>query len=148
MSTLRAAAGGDDDLAPADPVPVRVIGERQLPARRRGAEDRVEAHRLQPAGTRPLRGAVGEDGQRHPLAVDAEIEAAREDRRVAGLPHLRSLLEGRDLGQVEGVAHVDAVACEVDGGEVIDGEVAERVGRRGTREHGCAEDPEQRRRGR
>ena len=87
---------------------------------------------------------MGEDGQRHPLPVDPEIEAAREDRRVAGLPHLRSLLEGRDLGQVERIAHVDAVAREVDGGEVVDGEVAERVGRRGTREHGCAEDPEQR----
>ena len=76
----RAAAGGDDDLAPADPVPVGVIGKGQLPAGRRGAEDCVEAHRLEAAGTRPLRGAMGEDGQRHPLAVDAEIEAAREDR--------------------------------------------------------------------
>ena len=60
-----------------------------------------------------------------------------------GLPHLRTLLEGRDLGQVEGVADVDAVAGEVDGREVIHGEVAERMRRRSTGEHGCAEDPEQ-----
>ncbi len=36
-------------------------------------------------------------------------------------------LEGRDLGEVEDVANVDAVACELDSRVVVDREVAERV---------------------
>ena len=63
--------------------------KRQLRARRRGAVDRVEAHRLQPAGARSLRGAVGEDGQRHAHAVDAELELCARGSprsRAAGPP--------------------------------------------------------------
>ena len=39
-----------------------------------------------------------------------------------------ALLEGRDLGLVEDVAQVDAVARDADLGQVVDREVAERVG--------------------
>ena len=68
-----------------------------------------------------------DDDERHAAAVERELELRCEPRRIARSADVVALLIGRDLGQVERVAHVDAVAREVDGREVIDGEVPERV---------------------
>ena len=138
----RAVTSADDDLSPADATLEGMVGEGQLRPVRRGAVDRVEAHRLQPAGARSLRCAVGEGDERHADAVDAQLELPREQGGVAGAADLGTLLERRDLGEVERVADVDRVAGEVDGCEVIHGEVAERVCR-GARRHD--EDDERRR---
>ena len=64
------------------------------------------------------------DDERNPGAVDCQLELARESGRVAGTAHLASLLERRDLGEVERVPHEDGFAGQVDGSEMVDSEVA------------------------
>ena len=63
----------------------------------------------------------GPPGERH---VQAGCKAARVHRRVDAL---LSRLVGRDLGHVEHVAHVEAVARDLDAREAVDREVAERM---------------------
>src|SRR5262249_7667006 len=45
-----------------------------------------------------------------------------------------SRLERRDLGEVEDIPDVDARACHLDPAKAVDGEVAERMRRRGGRD--------------
>ena len=125
-----AVARGDDDLAPADPLANADVRECEPTARRRRPEDGIEAHRLQAACSRALgrRCATTVSGTRLPSTVSSSLCASAGG--IAGLPHRRALLKRRDLGQVERVAHEDRVACEIDRREVVDREVAERVGGR------------------
>jgi hypothetical protein len=82
---------------------------------------------------------AGSLAQRHDLSVHLEPEMASYFGPLAA-QHFRgreaALLEGRDLGLVEHVPHVDAVAGDADLGEVVDGQVAERVRRRHGRNGG------------
>src|SRR5690348_1730122 len=80
-------------------------------------------------------------------AADGELGPARDPCGVGARVDAPGL-EGRDLGQVEDVEDVDAVACDLDPAEAVDREVAERVcgGGRGPREEtdsGEAADDEQ-----
>ena len=70
-----------------------------------------------------------DDGERDTPAVDRQLQLAGERRGIAGPPYGCPFLERRDLRQVECVADEDAVTREIDRREVIDGEVAERMGR-------------------
>ena len=92
-------------------------------------KDGIEAHRLEAPRPWSLRRPVRDDGERDTPAVDRQLQLAGERRGIAGPPYGCPFLEGRDLRQVECVAHEDAVTREIDGREVIDGEVAERMGR-------------------
>ena len=82
------------------------------------------------------RSATRDDTVRHgpqddPAAVEPELELRATVRGEAGGADVVAELERRDLGQVEDVAHVDAVARQLDRGVVVDGEVAERMRARG-----------------
>ena len=67
------------------------------------------------------------DDERDPGAVHYQLELRRELRRVARTTYLGSFLECRNLGQVERIANEDAVPGQIDGREVVDREVAERM---------------------
>ena len=137
----------DRHLAPADPVGVGSVGERQPPAVRRSSVHRFEAKRGQAPRPLPLRDAVREQLERRADAVELQLERPGELGRVAGGADAVSGLEGRDLGEVEDVVDEDTVARELDAGVVVDGEVAERVRARAARAGECRErgDDEQRR---
>ena len=70
---------------------------------------------------------MGDRDEPGPVAVDAQVcaggDSPRVDRRVDPARLLR--LEGRDLGEVEDVAHVDAVSRDLDAAEGVDREVAQ-----------------------
>ena len=110
--------------------PVRVVhgcGQRQLHARERQAA--LARRRREP----PL--ALHE---RDRAPVHGDVQRAR-DLRLLAREHRGAgevaLLEGGDLGLVEGVAEVDAVAGDPHRDQMVDGEVAQRVGAGGRRRH-------------
>jgi hypothetical protein len=75
------------------------------------------------------RGAAGR-AQREAAPVDGQHELSLDLRLLArqhGLVGRPALLERRDLGLVEDVAHVDAVRGHAHARQMVDGEVAERV---------------------
>src|SRR5438874_2198595 len=120
----RASGRAHDDLLPTDPAGVvRVaVGERERSVRagdRAGREERLEPQCLQPALARREGDLLPDRSQRDAPACNLEVEAAgdppRGRRRIrGGAPHRLALAEGRDLGHVEHVEHVDAVARDLD----------------------------------
>ena len=78
-------------------------------------------------------------GQRVPERDERRRPPSDRQVRVRGDPACVGIgvdaagLEGRDLGHVEDVADVDAVARDLDPAEAVDREVAERMGGRGGR---------------
>src|SRR5262249_17925374 len=80
--------------------------------------------------------------------VEPQVEAAADAGGELALVlllvgDLLPLLEGRDLGHVEDVLDVDAIAGELDPGKAVDGEVPERVRCRGRRGHERDQESEQ-----
>jgi hypothetical protein len=135
----------DDDLSPADPVgEVRIlVGERDGPRRRRrtGVVDDLETGRVEAAHSLRKRDRSPDGGYATEIAVDAEPDAAAEPvgqlGRVRSLPEAFELvprLIGGDLGEVEDVEDVDAVAREVEARVPVRREVAERMRRRQPRD--------------
>ncbi len=107
------------------------------------AQDQLETHGVQAAdalgkGERPCdRDELGGPAVQHHVKPGGD--AAREHSRIDSL--LTGLI-GRDLGKVEHVADVEPVAGDLDPGEAVDREVAQRMGLRGGR-HGQAGDDSQ-----
>ena len=139
-----AAARLGDDRLPPDPPGERAVADGDVPriAHRRGERD-LDARGVEPA----LAGGVRQRGP----PGGRERDVAPVDRQDQAPPHLGLLagqqlgvghaarLERRDLGLVEHVAQLDAVGRHRDRGEVVDREVAERMGlrRRGQRARQC-----------
>src|SRR5262249_54353925 len=101
---------------------------------------------VQPGRTGREADRVVEPPERDAPPVDREREiladAGRDRVRVAApaeLLHLVALLEGRDLGEIEDVGEVDAVARDLDAREVVRREVPERVRRRGGGHRECSD---------
>ena len=128
----RPAARPADDRLPPDPPGERAVA--QLDALR--VAHRRRERQLDPGGAQPAlalgvgdrRAAGGLQGDAAP--VDREHEAPghlgallRQQPRIGDA----ALLERRDLGLVEHVADVDAVRGHAQPGEVVDGEVAQRM---------------------
>ena len=150
----RALARLDHDRLPADAAGERAVAQLDLLRRvdlRRQRD--LDSRRLQPAlalgmgdrrrGSRSQSDTSAVDGQRQP-PLDLGLLAPQQ----LGVGE-RALLERRDLGLVEDVPHVDAVRRHRHLAEVVDGEVAERVGARrgreqGERDHGGHEDADHR----
>ena len=87
---------------------------------------------MQPADTGRERERVRHRHEPHRAPAELDVQAGGDAPRVhAGVDALLARLIGRDLGQVEDVAHVQPVAGDLDAREPIDGEVAERVRLRG-----------------
>ena len=133
-----AASRAGDDRAPADAVAERVVAQRHAArTARRSAQRELEARRPQPAGAGARRQRRRSDRpQRRRPAVDGDAQAARDlgaDAPQQLGPWHAALLERRDLGLVEEVAHVHAVGRDRHLREVVDREVPERVGLRGGR---------------
>ena len=129
----------DDDLPPPDPVGERCVVEIHAadgPDLR--GEVELDPRQLQPA----LAGRVGDrsarqERERDRISVDHQAKSARDLRALAGEHRPRrkaALLEGRDLRLVQDVVDVDAIARDPHAVEVVDREVAERMGARGGRE--------------
>ena len=122
-----AALGADHDLAPTDSsreVGVFEADHRPAPV---SLEDGLEAKRGEAAGTGP-----GADSRRDGLQlrrppVELELEAARDLLREAGPASALAFLVRGNLGQVEDVLHVDAVAGSLDRAVAVDREVPERM---------------------
>src|SRR5205823_5784765 len=95
-------------------------------ADRRTAEDQLESHRVEAADAERERQSVRDGYQRHGPAIEGDVEASRDSHGVRAWvdPLLPRLVCG-NLGEIEHVAHVEAVACDLDAGEVIDREIAE-----------------------
>ena len=72
--------------------------------------------------------STGTSGARR--AVHRQVRAAREATARTTCASMLARLEGGDLGEVEDVANVDAVARDLDPAETVDREVAERMRRR------------------
>jgi hypothetical protein len=123
----RTFARPDGDLAPADPVRVGAVYERQHPPVDRCAVHGLEAKGRQAPRALPLRDAVRDRVERDADAVELELEPPGEHGRVAWRADAVTGLEGGDLGEIEHVMDEHAVARELDAGVVVDGEVAERV---------------------
>jgi hypothetical protein len=138
-----AATGRGDDGLPADAAGERRVAHGDGPVRRDArAEQELDARRPQPPGAhREADAPAGRERQRDAPPADRERHAARDVGALSreDLRGLQSaLLEGRDLRLVEDVAHVDAIGGDAHDVEVVDREVAQRVGRRRgrQREHG------------
>ena len=90
---------------------------------------------VRPSGAVARDDAMCDGAELDPLPVEPQLELPRdESRRSRAARDPVAELEGRDLGEVEDVANVDAVAGELDARVVVDREVAERVGARRARE--------------
>ena len=85
--------------------------------------------------------------QHHRPAADGDVQAARDATRVDRRIHsVLPRLVRRDLGEIEDVADVQPMPGHLDAREAVDGEVPERMRRRGGRceeRRGCDEDDEQ-----
>ena len=131
--------------------PIRPGNERSRNASssRRPARlvDDVQPEGPETRGARARDDAPLERPQRDALAVDAELQLAREPGRKVRLAHLPAELVGGDLGEVERVPDVDRVPGELDPRIAVDGEVAERVGRRGAGPRSAPRGRQARRRG-
>ena len=102
-------------------------GRRFAPGRRaRAGEDDLEPRRVQAARARRVRERLAERDEPRRPAVDGEVRVRGDAPRVGAGVDVAGL-EGRDLGQVEHVEHVEAVARDLDAAEAVDREVAERV---------------------
>ena len=134
----RSAVGADHELAPAESLPVDLVaqGHRVLRAATHGAggEDELEARRAETRGARGEREPALDGDQTARPAVDGEDETGRDRlSQPIGVPHptkgshVLAGLERRDLGEVENVVDVGAVAGEDDLRIVVRREVAERV---------------------
>ena len=154
----RAAVGADHELAPAEPFPVDGAAHRDgvlgTGAHLAGGEDELEARRAETCSAwRKCEPPLDHDEAAGP-AVDRDGEAGpdrlRQPVRVALAAERRDVatcLEGRDLGEVEDVVDVGAIAGEDDLGVVIRGEVPERMRRRDAgrdecRDRHCEDDRE------
>ena len=140
-----AARGADDDLLPTkSSLEVRVAKRKRSAFHAGGGrEHRVEAQRVEPAVAGLLPHGVLEGDELHAPAVELDHQSLGYLPGEAGRPHRRLLLEGRNLGEVEGVAHVHALARERDLAVAVHREVPQRMregggrqGQRGDREHG------------
>ena len=110
--------------------------------------DGFEAERAQARGPGWERERVVERSERELPAVDPQIEPAADSSRQIALVHplvrdLLPFLEGRDLGHVQDVLDVDAVARELDPAEAVDREVPERVCHRSSGSGERDDEPEQ-----
>ena len=157
------AGTGRDDLAPAEPVRERCIGEVDTVTGRerrieRGRELAHDAHRVQ--ATDAVR--EGEpclvEGERAPRSVNGERQARlerRAGRRAPGVGfgvgdlavavgvEAEACLEGRDLRLVDHDVEQDPVGLDPNAGVVVDGEVAERMRRGERRDDECGAQPGQ-----
>ena len=130
----------DDDLLPAEAIPVVpvAVGKRPAAVRNRaGLDDELEPRRIEPAYPLRERERPVELRQLEPLPVHRQRQVGDDlvrERGPVGLLaeplHLALGLERRDLGQVEHVHHVDPVTGRLDAAVLVDREVPERVSRR------------------
>ena len=164
---------GRDDLAPAEPLRVRTLGERDRHGRR---PDLLTEPCLERAHLAHRRQATGAQRERQARFGEAEVERSAIDRQgdrpadlVAGCQatsldlvvghgpvpvqiEILTRLEGRDLGVIDHDVEQDPIDLDADLGVVIDREVAERMSA-GGRGHGRSNadrdgDGEQAKRGR
>src|SRR5207244_1747923 len=131
-----AGRGSDDDLLPADAI--RVVGVAVFDIARavecRSPQDGLEPRGPQATCARRVREGGLDRSQAHAAPVHRQVRAAREGTCV-GLRIDLACLEGRDLGEVEDITNVDPRARDLDPAETVDGEVAERMSRRGDGQH-------------
>ncbi len=137
---LGAASGSGDDRLPAHPTRERAVahldpprvfdasGQRKLDAGRAQAALSLRVRDRRAAGG-AQRDAAAVDRQHEPLVDLGAL--ARQHRRVRHA----ALLERRDLGLVEDVAHIDPIRGHAHPREVVHGEVAQRMGGRCRREN-------------
>jgi hypothetical protein len=112
-----------------------------------GSERQLDPRERQTALTRRMGQGGARDGQADRAAVDRHRQVPRDLGPLGGQDgrvRPAALLERGDLGLVEDVAQVDAVAGDADLRQMVDREVAERVraggrrhGQRGERRHGA-----------
>ena len=123
----RTALAADDELTPTDASRVVRVSEAERGSGSVGLEDGFEPERGEAAGARPGVDARRENLQDSRPSVELEFEAARDLPRESGPANAVALLVRRDLGQVEDVLHVDAVAGGLDRAVAVDREVPERM---------------------
>ena len=121
----RTALAADDELAPTDAVRVVRVSEAELGSGAIGLEDGFEPERGEAAGARPGVDARRENTQDSRPTVELELEAARDLPGESGPANAVAFLVRGDLGQVEDVLHVHAVAGSLDRAVAVDREVAE-----------------------
>ena len=123
--TLRAGVrAGRRSPSSRRPGEVRRRGSRAVRLPGRGAAPRTRPRTASCAARRPRREGerVPERARGHGTPVDPQRRCPRSIRRRRSVAprSARSRLEGRDLGQVEHVEHVDAVARGVDAAVAVD----------------------------
>ena len=101
--------------------------ERELSAVAGSAVHHIEPQCLQAARARARGGAMGDDLERNPPAVQRQDELVGETGRIARLPNVGTHLVRRDLGDIERVADVHVTPGDLDPRVVVDREVAEWV---------------------
>ena len=138
-----------DDLAPADPLRIGTVRERDRRGGRQGRRQSrgvraLEPHRGQAAGAGREGESGGADRQRHPVIGDTQVERPGQRRARGRLRDVRLGggdgavaigvdgllgLEGGDLGLVDDDVEGDAVRRDHDARVVVDREIAERMRR-------------------
>ncbi len=146
------AVPDDHHLAPADPLRVRAVlegdgggAEAARHLRAPLAHDPHGRHAARPGGELQA-GGMQFQVHRPAARVEVQLAAQVEARRLAGriglaIGHFavpvgvdrQSLLERRDLGEVDDHVHVDRVGLDPQRGVVVDREVPERMSRRDRR---------------
>ncbi len=128
LEDARTVARRERDLAPADPPGERAILEPEDATARTGLVHDVDAQRLEPAGSGRRHDASFDRTQRDAVAVERQIEIASEPCREPRSADRVTELVGRDLRDVQGIAHVHRVPGDLDARVPVDREVAERMG--------------------